>query len=150
MMTTARTTTTRSKTVATWLALLGGGFGLHWFYLRGWKAPAGWLHPLPTVLGVVGVLRILGNGQDDALAPLLIPLGGLSLSAALLTGIIIGLTPDDRWQARHGRGRSSGWGAVIGVVLSLLIGAGVLMSTITYGLQRYFEIQVEEARKISQ
>jgi len=36
------------------------------------------------------------------------------------------------------------------VVLCLLIGAGVLMSTITYGVQRYFETQVEEARKISQ
>jgi hypothetical protein len=140
----------RSKTVATWLALLGGGLGLHLFYVRGWRFWGGWLHPLPTLLGVLGVLRILSNGQDDPLAPLLIPLGGLSLSAAMLTGIIFGLTPDERWQARHGSRRASGWGAVFGVIFCLLIGAGVLMSTITYGLQRYFEIQVEEARKISQ
>lgn len=143
-------TLARSKTAATWWALIGGGIGLHWFYLKGWRAWAGWLHPLPTLLGVWGVLRILSNGQDDTLAPLLIPLGGLSLSAAMLTGIVFGLTPDDRWQARHGNGRAAGWGTVMGIILCLLIGAGVLMSTITYGLQRYFEIQVEEARKISQ
>lgn len=139
-----------SKTFATWLALLGGGLGLHQFYVRGLKHWAGWLHPVPTALGVLGVLRILSNGQDDALAPLLIPLGGLSLAAAMLTGIVFGLTPDEKWQARFGARSASGWGAVIGVVLCLLIGAGVLMSTITYGLQRYFEIQVDEARKISQ
>lgn len=145
----------KSKTLATWLALLGGGLGLHHFYLRGLRAWAGWLHPLPTLLGWLGVQRILANGQDDPLAPLLIPLGGLSLAIAMLTGIVFGLMADDKWDARlqqtgHPAARASGWGAVIGVVLCLLIGAGVLMSTITYGLQRYFELQVDEARKISQ
>jgi hypothetical protein len=140
----------KSKTLATWLALLGGGAGLHLFYVRGWKHWSGWLHPLPTLLGVWGVLRILSNGQDDALAPLLIPLGGLSLSAAMLTGIVFGLMPDDKWQARFGGHQPSGWSTVIGVILCLLIGAGVLMSTITYGLQRFFELQVDAARQISQ
>lgn len=145
----------KSKTLATWLALLGGGLGLHHFYLRGWTSLLGWLHLLPTVLGWLGVQRILNNGQDDPLAPLLVPLGGLSLSIAMFTGIYFGLTSDEKWdtqqlQSDHPARRSSGWGAVIGVVLSLLIGATLLMSSITYGLQRYFEIQVEEARKISQ
>lgn len=130
----------RSKTLATWLALTTGGLGGHLFYLHGWKHWSGWLHPLPTLLGVWGVLRILSNGQDDALAPMLIPLGGLSLSAAMLTGIVLGLTPDDKWQARFGVRAASGWAVVIGVVLCLLVGAGVLMSTITYGVQRYFEL----------
>jgi len=35
-------------------------------------------------------------------------------------------------------------------VASLLIGATVLMSSIVYSFQRYFEIQIEEARKISE
>lgn len=145
----------KSKTLTTWLALCGGGLGLHHFYLDGWKSVAGWLHPLPTALGWLGMQRVLQNGQDDPLAPVLIPLGGLSLAAAMFTGIYFGLMADDKWDARqhqtaHPQARASGWGAVIGVVLSLLIGATVLMSTITYGLQRYFEVQVEEARKISQ
>jgi hypothetical protein len=36
------------------------------------------------------------------------------------------------------------------VVLSLLIGTTVLMSSIVFSFQRYFEYQVEEGRKISQ
>ena len=39
---------------------------------------------------------------------------------------------------------------MIGVILALLLGATVLMSTIAFSGQRYFEYQVEEARKISQ
>jgi len=38
-------TPARSKTIATWLALLGGSLGLHRFYLLGWRDPWAWLHP---------------------------------------------------------------------------------------------------------
>ena len=34
--------------------------------------------------------------------------------------------------------------------LALMVGAGVLMASIAYSFQHYFEYQVEEARKISQ
>jgi hypothetical protein len=36
------------------------------------------------------------------------------------------------------------------IVCSLLIGATVLMSSIVFSFQRYFEYQIEEAQKISQ
>ena len=75
-----RAMTRRSKTLATWLALLGGTLGLHRFYLHGWRDQLGWLHPLPTLLGLVGVQRMRALGQDDRLAWLLIPLLGLMLS----------------------------------------------------------------------
>ena len=39
---------------------------------------------------------------------------------------------------------------IIAVVLSLLVGTTVLMSSIVFSFQRYFEYQIEEARKISQ
>jgi len=32
----------------------------------------------------------------------------------------------------------------------LLLGTTVLMSSIVYSIQRYFEVQIEEARQISQ
>src|SRR5207244_1880940 len=41
----------KSKTAATWIALIGGGLGLHRFYLHGWRDVVGWLHPLPFALG---------------------------------------------------------------------------------------------------
>ena len=41
----------KSKTLATWIAILFGTLGLHRFYLRGFGDWLGWLHPLPTGLG---------------------------------------------------------------------------------------------------
>ena len=39
---------------------------------------------------------------------------------------------------------------VFAVALSLLVGTAVLMASIAFSLQRYYEYQIEEARKISQ
>lgn len=135
----------KHKAVATWLALLAGVFGLHRFYLHGPKDRWAWLFPLPTLLGLLGVQRMDQLGQDDRLAWVLIPLLGISLVAALLGGIVYGLMPDERWNARFNPGRSAsagGWAAVIGVVLCLLFGGTALMATIAFSAQRYFEAQV--------
>ena len=143
----------KSKTLATWIALVGGGLGLHRFYLHGLRDPWGWLHPLPTLLGLYGLRRVEAFGQDDRLSWLLIPLLGVTIAAAMLAAIVYGLMPDEKWDARfnpRGPASRSGWAAVIGVVLALLLGAGVLMATIAFSGQRFFEYQIEEARKISQ
>jgi hypothetical protein len=42
------------------------------------------------------------------------------------------------------------WMTIGAIVLSLLIGTTVLMSSIVFSIQRYFEYQIEEAQKISQ
>lgn len=152
-MTTSSPGRYKSKTLATWIALLAGSFGLHRFYLHGFKDLLGWLHPWPTLLGIHGVLRMLAYGQDDRLSWALIPLLGLMLSQAMLFAILYGLTPDEQWNARFNAGtrqHRTGWAAVIGVIAALMLGAGVLMATIAFGMQRYFEVQIEEARKISQ
>ena len=144
---------TKSKTLATWIAVLGGGLGLHRFYLHGFRDVWGWLHPLPTLLGVYGIRRVLDFGQDDHLAWALIPLAGASVSTGMLMAILYGLTTDDKWDRRFNAGRSvthTGWGAIFGVILALMIGAGVLMATIAFSGQRFFEYQIEEAHRISQ
>jgi hypothetical protein len=137
----------KHKAVATWLALIAGVFGLHRFYLHGLKDRWAWLFPLPTLLGLVGLQRMNALGQDDRLAWLLLPLLGISLVAALLGGIVYGLMPDERWNARFnaaGAAQPSGWGAVIGVVLCLFIGGTALMATIAFSAQRYFEAQADQ------
>ena len=142
----------KSKTLATWLALLGGSLGLHRFYLLGGRDALAWLHALPTLAGLVGVRRMLDLGQDDRLAWLLLPLLGLMLVQAALCAIVYGLTPDERWDARHNANapvRPTAWGPVLGVIAALMIGATALMATIAFSGQRYFEWQVDEARKIS-
>ncbi len=148
----------RSKTLATWAAFVGGAMGLHRFYLFGLGDLWGWLHAGLTVLGAWGLRRVAEYGQDDQLSWLLIPILGLSVAASMLQAILHGLTPDAQWHARFNAhladdGRplpSSGWVAVIGIILSLMVGATVLMATIAFSGQRYFEYQIEEARKISQ
>lgn len=133
----------RSKTVATWLALVAGALGAHRFYLHGRSDAAGWLHPLPTLLGLAGVQRMAAFGQDDRVAWLLIPLLGASLVAAMAAAIVYGLTPDQRWHRRHNAAfepRPSGWAAVIGVVLATALGATLLMATLAFALQHLAEV----------
>lgn len=134
----------RSKTLATWLALAGGALGLHRFYLYGARDLLAWLHPLPTLAGLLGVLRVRELGQDDRLAWVLLPLLGLMLSVGLITAIVYGLTLDARWAARHGAGqppRATAWGPVLGVMLALLLAGIVVMSTIAFAFQKLFEWQ---------
>jgi hypothetical protein len=136
----------RSKALATWLAVIGGAFGLHRFYLHGWRDLPGWLYPVPTLLGLAGVQRMRAFGQDDHVAWVLIPLLGLALSAAMLTAIVYGLTPDDKWAARHNPGQpvqATGWTPVLGVIVALLLGASVFMGTVAFSAQRFFEWQLE-------
>ncbi len=146
----------KSKTIATWVAVLGGAIGLHRFYLHGWRDVVGWLLPIPTLIGLWGLYRVSAYGQDDQLAWLLVPVLGFTLAGTMLQGIVYGLTPDATWHARHNANlpeaqtRASGWPVVFGIVLALLVGATVLMATIAFSGQRYFEYQVEEARRISQ
>jgi hypothetical protein len=147
----------RSKTLATWLAFVGGALGLHRFYLHGFKDALGWLSPIPTALGMYGLERMETIGLEDFTGSVLVTLLGLSLAGAMLQAIVIGLTPDERWHQRFnpqlaGRQDSpaAGWGAVFAVMVSLLVGATILMATIAFAGQRYFEHQIEEAQKLSQ
>ena len=143
----------KSKTLAAWIALLAGSLGLHRFYLYGLGDRWGWLHPWPTLLGTWGLLRMQQLGQDDRLAWALIPLAGLMVAQGALWAILYGLMPDEQWNARfnpQGPEHQAGWSTVFAVVLALMLGAAVLMATIAFSGQRYFEYQIEEARKISQ
>lgn len=147
----------KSKTVATWLAFLGGAFGLHRFYLKGLGDLWGWLLPIPTALGAHGIQRVLDHGQDDRLSWLLIPLLGFTVAGCALNAIWFGLMAPEKWNQRYNpnsptdaRGGRTHWGTVLGVVFSLLVGTTVLMASIVFSFQRYFEVQVEAARQISQ
>ena len=143
----------KSKSLATWLSLGLGSLGLHRIYLHGWRDPLAWLHPLPTLAGLYGVQRMDLLGQDDRLAWLLIPLLGLMLAQSMLAGIVYGLTPDERWDARHNPGHAvhrTGWAPIIGVIACLMLGGACLMATLAFSAQRYFESQVEAAQSLSQ
>lgn len=147
----------KNKTIATWLTFLGGPLGLHRFYLRGFGDLLGWLLPIPTALGLYGVERLNEYGVDDQLSWLLLPLLGFTIAACALMAIIYGLMTPEKWNARFNPNVSldaapgrTNWLTVFGAATSLLVGAAVLMATIAFSLQHYFQYQVEEGRKISQ
>lgn len=146
----------RNKTLAAWLALLVGTLGLHRFYLHGPGDWIGWLHPIPTALGIYGLQRVQTHGLDDTLSWVLIPLLGFNIAQCALWAIIHGLMTPERWNTKFNPGIApaspSGhtrWLTIGAMVLSLLFGATALMASLVYSFQRYFEYQVEEGRKIS-
>jgi hypothetical protein len=150
-------TRAKNKTVATWLAVLGGSMGLHRFYLRGLGDWIGWLHPLAAGLGWWGVQRVQALGQDDKLAWVLIPFLGSSIAAGCLAGIVYALSDRAKWNRWFNPGGNdeasagaTNWLTIGALVFGLLLGTVAFMGSLTYGIQHYFEYQIEEARKISQ
>ncbi|OZB51060.1 MAG: hypothetical protein B7X42_04065 [Thiomonas sp. 14-66-4] len=137
------TQTFKSKTLAASLALLLGVVGAHRFYLKGWRDTLGWLHVALFALGVWGAARFIDFGVDDFIARVALPWLGLIVGLALFQAILIGLTPDARWDATRnagaGRRTSSGWGAVLVVIFALLIGTAALMGGLAFGLQQVFQ-----------
>lgn len=146
----------KNKTVAAGLAFILGQFGVHRFYLFGLKDRWGWLHPVLSAVGWWGVHRVAKFGQDDQLAWLLIPWLGFTLAATAITAIYYGLMPSEKWNAQFNpslpdsTAGNTNWLTIGAVVFALLFGTIALMSSIAFSFQRYFEYQVEEARKISQ
>ena len=147
----------KNKTVATWLAFLGGPLGLHRFYLHGLGDTLGWLLPIPTALGLYGMERIAANGLDDQMSWVLVPLLGFTIAACALVAIIYGLMTPEKWNARFNPmadqeappGRTN-WFTVVGIAASLMIGTAILMASLAFSFEHYFQYQIEEARKISQ
>ena len=147
----------KNKTIAAWLSFLGGPLGLHRFYLRGMGDWLGWLLPIPTALGLYGIERVRMYGLDDGWSWVLIPLLGFTIAGCALMAIIYGLMTPEKWNARFNEGAPpdaapgrTNWATIGAVVLALLFGTTVLMASIVFSFQCYFEYQIEEGRKISQ
>jgi hypothetical protein len=139
----------KNKTIATWLALVGGPLGLHRFYLRGMRDSLGWALPIPSALGLYGVWRVQRLGVDDPLSWVLLPILGFTLAGCALNAIVYGLMAAHDWNAKFNPGDDpenmpgqTNWLTVGAVVLALLFGTTELISAIAFSMQRYFEYQI--------
>lgn len=147
----------KNKTLATWLTFWGGPLGLHRFYLNGFGDTLGWLLPLPTALGIYGFQRVQTFGVDDQLSWALIPFMGFTIAGCALNAIVYGLMAPEKWNTRFNpraladaaEGHTN-WATVVGVATALFLGTTILMASLAFSFQRYFEYQIEEARLISQ
>jgi TM2 domain-containing membrane protein YozV len=99
--------THKNKTLATLLAAVLGGFGAHRFYLYGTKDMWAWLHVLFFPIAIF---------------------------AGFIEALVIGLTPDDKWDAIHnlqsGTQSNSGWLLVVLLVLTTGLGATAVIATL--------------------
>lgn len=117
----------KNKTFATLLSSLLGTFGIHRFYLRGIKDRWGWVH-LATLPISLLYAKLFFN------LPLFVTASPLMLSAlsGLLEALILGLTPDEKWDAKfnpNSEQRShSHWPLALILVLTLAIGATALIA----------------------
>jgi TM2 domain-containing membrane protein YozV len=99
--------THKNKTLATLLAAVLGGLGAHRFYLYGKKDKWAWVH---------------------------IFFFPLSVYAGLIEALVLGLAPDEKWDALHnpdsGQKSSSGWALAILLVLTVGFGAIAVIATL--------------------
>ncbi|MFZ6649540.1 NINE protein [Undibacterium sp. TJN25] len=119
----------KNKTLATFLAALLGSIGAHRFYLRGWKDKAGWLH-----LATLPISIILGNLYFGLPMLLTYSLLVLSLLVSAIEALVLGLSPDEKWDAKFnpasGKTSDSSWLLALILVLTVAIGAGILIAVL--------------------
>lgn len=113
----------KNKTLTTLLAAILGGIGLHRFYLYGARDRFGWLHVLSVPLSLALMAARPDAPQLFTALPLVI-----SVLVAALEALVLGLTPDEKWDARHnaGSGRTSESHWILAVIIVLTTGLGAM------------------------
>ena len=119
----------KNKTLATLLALLLGSIGVHRFYLRGNADRWALLHVMSVPVTLMVAIAAPGLDWYFKILPLV-----LSFLAGCLEALVLGLMPDAQWDARFnphaGQVSESHWPLALLLVLTLMLGAGVLIATI--------------------
>jgi hypothetical protein len=116
--------THKNKTLASLLAAALGGFGCHRFYIYGKKDRWAWIYPAALLLFIgAGLLAGLPADLPPSFFISVLALFPLSIYAGFIEALMIGLTPDDKWDAKHNPGSdrrsASGWPLIVLLVLTL-------------------------------
>lgn len=120
----------KNKTVATLLASVLGGLGGHRLYLRGARDRWLWVHLASVPAAAVVAAAAPGADWFYKILPLVI-----SVLVGFLEALVLGLMPDEKWDALYnaqsGRQSASHWPLALLLVLTLMVGAGMLIATIS-------------------
>jgi hypothetical protein len=118
----------KNKTLATFLALVLGGVGVHRFYLKGSVDRLGLLHLCSVPLTGLVYAGAHGANPFYVMLPLLV-----SYIAAFIEALVIGLKPDEKWDAAYNAGTGarsqSHWVLAVLLVATMLVGATVVIAT---------------------
>lgn len=121
--------THKNKTLATFLSFLLGFAGVHRFYLHGLSDRWGWLHALSLPL----TAALLSANPELPLLMNTAPLV-LSMLIASIETFVLGLMPDEKWDARYnpasGQTSDSRWPIALMMVLNLFYGATLLLTVL--------------------
>ncbi len=147
----------KNKTVAAWLAFLGGPLGLHRFYLRGLGACWAGCFRSRRRSACMASSACACTAWTTAWSWVLIPLLGFTIAGCALTAIVYGLMTPEKWNARYNAGAAAEAPRRTHQLAHHrrcravpVLRQHVLMASIAFSFQRFFEHQIEEGRKISQ
>jgi hypothetical protein len=127
----------KNKTLATFLATTLGAIGAHRFYLSGKKDIAGWAHFMALPVALAASLSWPTQSGFFLALPIII-----SALLGLIEALVIGLTPDEKWDATHNchsdLSSRSGWPLAILLVLTFGVGAIGLIAVIARSFDLLF------------
>lgn len=122
--------TYKNKTLAALLAVLFGGLGVHRFYLYGGRDRWAWVHLICLPISLL--IWALTPGQHWLFTGFLLV---VSVLVAEIEALVIGLTPDEKWDAKHnaisGHQSDSGWAVILLMILAMAGGATGLISAMS-------------------
>jgi hypothetical protein len=137
----------KNKTLASFLAACLGVLGAHRFYLEGAGGLRPWIYPGWSVIVGSLVVRHLFEIYPDfpaGMSQVLHPLTFVALLPAFagyIEALVIALTPDARWDARHNaqsdRKSHSGALAIVVAVLTLAGAMIVLLTALSIWSEAY-------------
>ncbi|MCC7006092.1 MAG: TM2 domain-containing protein [Ottowia sp.] len=142
------TSSHHSKTLAAILAALFGSFGLHRFYLYGWRDRYAWVHMPLGWAWMLGVYLLNVLTLQNVMGWVFVLGGAIGVLSGWVSALMYGLCPDVQWDTRHNpcsqKVSAHGWGAIIVVVATLFIGTTIMMAGLAIGFEQIFYAQSQE------
>jgi TM2 domain-containing membrane protein YozV len=141
----------KHKTIATYITLFFGIFGMHYFYLNKTKKFA-FIHIIATALFILGFV-LFQYSQTSILVWSLLSIGVINWCSVWLTAIIYGLMQEQKWLNYTNNinsnqnislniqdikyAKTNGL-TVLCIIIALMLGMGSLMAFLSFAIQSYY------------
>ncbi|MDQ7969991.1 MAG: TM2 domain-containing protein [Oxalicibacterium faecigallinarum] len=128
----------KNKMIAMLLAVFLGGTGAHRFYLHGKHDFLAWNYLLALLLFIFALIVTRGPHSWTISVLALFP---ISIYLGWIEALVIGLTPDEKWDARFntqsGQTSNSRWPIAVLLVLTFAIGITAFLVSIARAIDLF-------------